>query len=165
MSLPPLPDIFGNYALGAFNEVVSPPAIDWLPQTPGWYAVAAALLLLLLRRGWFALRHWYRNRYRREALRRLQALEGADDLAAALNQLLKLCAMAAFSRSQVASLSGPEWPDFLNALCDTPPFTGADSEVLAIGIYRRDALDPERRRQLLAAADSWVRQHRNRYDA
>ena len=36
MSAPPLPDTFGNYALGDFFEVVSPAAISWLPQTAGW---------------------------------------------------------------------------------------------------------------------------------
>ena len=29
MSAPPLPDIFGNYALGEFVEVVAPNAISW----------------------------------------------------------------------------------------------------------------------------------------
>ena len=33
VSAPPLPETFGNYALGDFAEVVSPAAISWLPQT------------------------------------------------------------------------------------------------------------------------------------
>ena len=36
MSAPPLPEAFGNYALGDFVEVISPASISWLPQTPGW---------------------------------------------------------------------------------------------------------------------------------
>ena len=35
MSAPPLPDIFGNYILGDFVEVVSPENVSWLPQTVG----------------------------------------------------------------------------------------------------------------------------------
>ena len=77
MSAPPLPEIFGNYALGDFVEVVSPDAVSWLPQPAGWRVVAAALLGLALYRGWRALRRWYRNRYRREAAERLQRLAGA----------------------------------------------------------------------------------------
>ena len=164
MSLPALPDIFGNYALGDFNEVVSPPPIDWLPQTPGWYVVGAFLLALLLRQVWFRLRYWYRNRYRREALRRLEGLPGTESLAAEVNQLLKLCAMAACSRAEVARLSGPEWPCFLNGLCDDPPFDDAASELLAVGVYRGETLNAGGQQQLLAASRIWVRQHRNRYD-
>ena len=164
MSLPPLPDIFGNYALGEFNEVVSPPPVDWMPQTPGWYVVGALLLALLLRKAWHWLRHWHRNRYRREALRRLQSMEPGEALLAEVNQLLKLSAMAAFSRSQVASLSGAEWPGFLNALCETPPFGDAECELLSVGVYRQDSIDPPGAERLLLASRAWVRQHRNRYD-
>ena len=164
MSLPPLPDIFGNYALGDFNEVVSPAPVDWLPQTPGWYFVGAVMLALLLRQVWHWLRSWYRNRYRREAMRRLQALQPDNTLLAEINRLLKLSAMAAFSRAQVASLSGEEWPGFLNALCDVPPFTEVDCELLAVGVYRRERLDPSAADRLVMACQAWVTQHRNRYD-
>jgi hypothetical protein len=165
VSLPPLPEIFGNYALGDFNEVVSPPAIDWLPQTPGWYVVAAALAVLLLRRLWRALLHWHRNRYRGEALRRLAALAQTAGSPAAINEVLKLCAMAARSREQVASLSGPAWPDFLNGLCDSPPFDPDTREWLAERVYREDQPDPATAEALLVAAMRWVREHRNRFDA
>ncbi len=165
MSLPPLPDIFGNYALGDFNEVVSPPAIDWWPQTAGWYVVAALLLVWLAYRGWRALLHWHRNRYRREGARRLAALAPGPELLAGVNRVLKLSAMAAFTRTQVASLSGAAWPDFLNAACEQPAFDTETSAWLALGVYREQALDDADRRRLLAAAERWLREHRNRFDA
>jgi hypothetical protein len=165
MSLPPLPDIFGNYVLGDFNEVVSPPAIDWLPQTPGWYAIAALLALLLLRRLWRWLLYWQRNRYRGEARRRLQALGAGPGLPAQVNEILKLSAIAAVSREQVASLSGAEWPGFLNALCDTPPFAARDCDMLAVGVYRQDTIEDQDAQRLIDAAERWVSTHRNRFDA
>ena len=39
MSLPPLPETFGNYALHEFSEVASPDAISWLHKLSvgqGW---------------------------------------------------------------------------------------------------------------------------------
>ena len=54
MSAPPLPEAFGNYALGEFVEVVSPADISWLPQTAGWTWVGIALLLFAGHRGWRA---------------------------------------------------------------------------------------------------------------
>ena len=77
MSAPPLPDAFGNYALGEFVEVVPPPDISWWPQTTGWWWLGAVLAGFALHRGWKLLRHWYRNRYRREAAGRLQRLAGS----------------------------------------------------------------------------------------
>lgn len=165
MSLPPLPEIFGNYALGDFNEVVAPPGIDWLPQTPGWYALGTLLGLLLLRRLWRALLHWQRNRYRLEADRRLTRLRLDHALPLRVNEILKLSAMEAFSRQQVASLSGPQWPGFLNAMCATPPFDAAACEWLAVSVYREDTPDQTEAQQLVAAARRWVREHRNRFDA
>ncbi len=55
MSAPPLPDIFGNYVLGDFVEVVSPENISWLPQTAGWVWLGAFLLAVLLRYGYNAV--------------------------------------------------------------------------------------------------------------
>ena len=74
MSAPPLPETFGNYALGDFVEVTSPASISWLPQTPGWLLVAAVIAWYVGRWAWRRLAQLYRNRYRKEALARLQAI-------------------------------------------------------------------------------------------
>lgn len=174
MSAPPLPDAFGNYALGAFVEVVSPQAISWLPQTVGWWWLGAILLAALIRYGWKRLRHWYRNRYRREAAARLQQLANTHDrgvvdeqgtLISQVNRLLKLTALAAFTREQVASLSGTDWVSFLNNQCAAPPFSGEQGQLLALGAYSLQTLDTDTRQQLIAASLIWVREHRNKYHA
>ena len=113
MSVPPLPEIFGNYTLGDFVEVVSPEAVSWWPQTTGWLWLGAALLTWALYRAGLLLRHWYRNRYRAEATARLRRLSRDADtveLVQQVNRLLKLTALTAFSREQVARLSGAPWP-------------------------------------------------------
>ena len=109
MSAPPLPELFGNYALRDFFEVISPDSISWLPQTVGWRWLAAGLLLLAVRYSWRTLRHWYRNRYRREAIKRLQEVSknyGSPEFLTDLNRVLKITALVAYSREQVARLSG-----------------------------------------------------------
>ena len=167
MSAPPLPEVFGNYALGDFVEVVSPQAVSWLPQTPGWWLLGAGLLALALRRGWRWLRHWYRNRYRREALQRLQqiAAEHRDQaLVEEINKLLKITAITAYSRPAVASLCGEQWPEFLNRQCALPPFTAELAELLATGVYRTQALTASQGRTLLGASLDWVREHRTATD-
>ena len=93
MSAPALPEIFGNYALQDFAEIVSPENISWLPQTAGWLWLGLVLLGLALHCAWRALKHWYRNRYRREAIDRLQALAGlieSSELVAEIKRVLKI---------------------------------------------------------------------------
>ena len=78
-----------------------------------------------------------------------------------LNKLLKLTALAAFSREQVARLSGEEWVDFLNQHCTTPPFSLEHKDILTTGAYKKRALAENTRQQLLAASFTWVRSHEN----
>ncbi len=157
MSAPPLPEAFGNYALGDFVEAVSPEDISWLPQTIGWQILGLALLLLGLYRGWQGLRRWYRNRYRREATAKLKAWQQQPDgalLAEDVNRLLKLTALAAFPREQVAGLYGRDWVEFLNAQCPGAPFASAGR---APGwVYRAT---PGRTGGNWWASLSWVREH------
>ena len=167
MSAPPLPDAFGNYALGDFVEVVPPPDISWWPQTAGWWWLVTLLAGFALYRGWKLLRRWYRNRYRREAARRLQGLArsgSSDNLAGEINRLLKLTALVAYSREQVARLSGEEWVDFLNSHCPTPPFSPDQRHLLALASYTCQEVEPESGKQLLAASLAWVQQHENPRD-
>lgn len=167
MSAPPLPDAFGNYALGDFVEVVPPPDISWWPQTTGWWWLGAVLAGFALYHGWKRLRRWYRNRYRREAAGRLQRLAGSGSgasLVSEINRLLKLTALAAYSREQVARLSGEEWVDFLNRRCPSPPFSPEHGRLLALASYSGQAVEPEAGTRLLAASLAWVEQHENPQD-
>ena len=162
MSAPALPDAFGNYALGDFVEVASPAAIDWWPQTAGWLWVGAILLGYALYRGWHVLRHWYRNRYRREAASRLQRLAAdpaGPGIVADINKVLKLTAMAAYSREQVARLSGDEWVTFLNRRCPAAPFSPEQGQLLAVAAYTGKVVAADAGRQLLDAGLAWVQQH------
>ncbi len=164
MSAPPLPEVFGNYALGDFVEVVSPEAISWLPQTAGWRWLGLLVLLAILYRGAKILRRWYRNRYRREAtarVKRLLAEQHRHTGAGEINRLLKLTALAAFPRKEVASLCGPDWVEFLNRQCPRPAFSAQQAELLGAASYRLDPLDAGARRDLLAASLVWIREHRD----
>ena len=162
MSAPPLPEVFGNYALKDFVEVVPPEAISWLPQTAGWYWLGSLLAVLLLRFGWRRLRHWHHNRYRREAAARLQQLardSAQDTWLIELNKLLKLTALAAFSRDQVARLSGQEWVAFLNQRCASTPFSPEQCTLLARGVYECSTVTEATRDDLISACQSWVANH------
>ena len=166
MSAPPLPEVFGNYALGEFTEVVAPGAISWLPQTQGWFWVGLALGLYAARQGWLRLREWHRNRYRREALARLTELQSGADagLPTHINHLLKRTALAAWPRRQVARLSGREWVAFLNSACDPQPFGGELGQLLADGPYGVVSAEDDAADRLVQACARWISDHRGPRD-
>jgi hypothetical protein len=167
VNAPPLPDAFGNYTLGDFVEVVSPPDISWLPQTAGWAWLGGVLCAMVLYRAWRWLGHWHRNRYRREAVARLRGLSPEDlgeQLVAEVNKLLKLTAMVAYSRRRVASLYGQKWASFLNRQCPAAPFSSEQARLLATGAYNPVKLDAATATALLQSSLDWVREHREEHN-
>lgn len=97
----------------------APPAAYW-PQTWGWAVLLG--LLLVLAGAVIAVRRirWQRDRYRREALAELAALEHqiAQPRAhaaalRALPELIKRVALSMNASEPVAPLSGPQWQAFL----------------------------------------------------
>ncbi len=163
MSAPPLPEVFGNYALGEFVEVTPPDAISWLPQTVGWLWLGVGLLAILSHFGWKRLRLWYHNRYRREGAAQLQQLgdslhDGA--VVSEVNRSLKLVALAAYSRERVAKLSGDSWLHFLKNECTSPVFNEAQLDLLAYGSYKSTRIDRADAAALIEASVNWVMLHR-----
>jgi hypothetical protein len=167
MSAPPLPDVFGNYTLGDFVEVVPPDALSWWPQTTGWLFLGLGCTVFGGLAAWKKLRHWHANRYRREAaleIRKLASNPAGESLLPQVNRLLKRVALAAYSREDVAMLSGQLWADFLDQQCKAATFNDAQLELLASGSYRTLAIDEASARDLLDAAAVWIEYHRGALD-
>lgn len=167
MKAPPAPDVFGNYVLGDFSQIVLPLDVSWIPQTLGWKALAALLLLLLIYYVWRKANKYYHNRYRREGVARLKVVGDCDDsqtLVRELNQVLKLVAMVAYPRTAVASLSGPAWTGFLNQQCGVPVFNTQQEKFLASGSYQQIAIDRESAQNLVRASLAWIDIHRGAHD-
>lgn len=167
MNAPPVPEVFGNYALKDFSEIVYPQNISWIPQTLGWKCLGVLLLALLLYYLSRKIRKYYQNRYRREGTARLKAAQLSatpQGLISELNTLLKLVAMVAYPRAEVASLSGRAWSSFLNKQCAEPVFTKQQQEILGSGSYRQTALDPVSAKDLIQASLNWIDSHRGVQD-
>ncbi len=104
-------------------EVVEPPPPSWRPQPIGWPVAGAIVLALLAVTAWRWWRRYRANRYRREALAELARLradlsaspQARAHALAAMAELLKRTALAAWPRAQVASMAGAEWAKFLQA--------------------------------------------------
>lgn len=109
-------------SLAQLADVAQPPPPPWTPQTVGWEVLAVLLAGVALWLASRALRRYWRNRYRRDALAELKRLElqwkkdeRGTPVLVALPVLLKRCALAAWPRAQVAGLNGEAWARFIVA--------------------------------------------------
>ena len=161
-TLPSLPALFGNPLLrGELQEIVAPGPIDWLPQTLGWQILGLILALGFLQRAWRIFRVWLRNRYRREAQHRLRQL-GPSASASAINEVLKLTAMTAASRREVAALTGKIWCQWLQTRTPNLVFSTDTLQILGDALYDPQSdLSAAQREALVQQAHLWIGQHKD----
>ena len=150
-------------SLQNLNDIALPGAVPWWPPAPGWYAILAVLLALLLWTSFRALKAWRRNTYRRQALRELGAIESRGPGAACeVPVLLKRAALSAWPRAGLAALSGAQWHDFLDETAPGCVFSGAAGALLDRVSYRsieEGALSDAEFERLCGSARRWLKQH------
>lgn len=118
---------WGNYYIDGIVELSLPAPVSLWPTTPGWGWLLAGITLYGLIKLMSALKRYWRNRYRRLAVARLIALKkqfehGDQACLRQLPELLKACALQAYSRRQIAALQGPQWEAFLDSHYPGPAF-------------------------------------------
>ena len=153
-------------SLDLLNDIVLPEGVSWWPPAPGWYLVGIALGIALLALAWRGWRKWKKNQYRRQALRELASIRANGDVDALgrIPALLKRTALSAWPRTLVASLSGPDWHQFLDRTAGTDDFGSGAGQVLDRLSYGSDqSAKPSaaERDTALKAAEKWIRRHDN----
>lgn len=159
---------WGNYAIKGIVEVAEPLGVSLLPQTPGWYVLAVALLIVVALRIRQRRQRWKANAYRREALAELQRLsqriEGGDDTAAReLAPLLRATALHATERAAVAATEGDAWQAQLAQLaprCDPLPVDTLHQLAYASGTDTAQGLPAAELQSLLQRLEHWIAAHR-----
>lgn len=156
-------------SLQNLNDIVMPANVGWWPLAAGWYVLSAIMLVLLAWYGFRSLRSWIDNRYRRAALRELQALaedihsgQNPDSSLRQLPGLLKRTALSAYPRKKVASLSGADWQRFLNSTLPAPAFSDSTAATLDLISYSTGGLgsiEAERVTALVSASRTWLQHH------
>jgi hypothetical protein len=134
-------------------EPPEPSPVAMTPQTPGWTVLAILLALLAAWLVWRWVQHRRANAYRRAALAELNA---AGDDPAAIADVLRRTALAAWPRERVASLSGRAWLQFLDAT-GGGGFADGPGDALLAAPYREDAAPAPGLRDLAAR---WIRRHK-----
>ncbi|NVP56112.1 DUF4381 domain-containing protein [Mycoplana rhizolycopersici] len=150
-------------------DIALPPPVSMMPATWGWVALAALIALALAFALWRWRRHRAQNRYRREALAELAALEAAVGQAAGradalqrLPSLIKRTALAVWPRDAVAELAGQDWSDFLRTHAGKAVLDDETYRFFAETEYRLPAAGPaneDMARRAFAGARRWIEGH------
>ena len=164
-----------NSGLENLHEILLPDAVNWVPQTIGWYVIFGLVLFVTGYWVYGRLQRFRRNRYRRLALtelafieRELQQPEGRAKALAEIPVLLKQTALAAFPRSEVAGLSGDRWLAFLDKTMGGKDFTEGEGRLLPELAYapvsRISNIPGETIGKLLQIVRHWIKVHSREED-
>ncbi len=156
-------------SIDRLHDILVPAPVPWWPPAPGWWWVMGFALVILSALALRAFVRWQHNRYRREALGELTALEAslkdpAQRSAALLDlsELLKRTALTAYPRTRVAGLTGAEWSSFLDLTAKNASFSQGPGAALGNAVYDPRsvaALDENTIETLVRAARGWIRHH------
>lgn len=145
-----------------YGHLIEPSPVPFQFETPGWYVLGGLLLLLLIITAALLVRHYRRNRYRRNALRwldtRLPVLTPRQQWREA-DGVLKYLAMQVYGNTKVAPLQGEAWMQFLNqCLHRQQPFSAEDGTALQAVLYRDADAPPA---AFITKTKYWILHHRH----
>jgi hypothetical protein len=136
------------------RDIHAPVAPPLWPPAPGWWVLAALLVLATLAIGW-----WLRRRRRhRQALQSLydDTLEAATSPAERVAAVATLLRRAARRRDAAAErLEGDAWLAWLDAHAGVPGFGARHADLLLEGGYRRDLPEADVRALEFDARRAW----------
>ena len=152
--------------LANLHDIVPLQPVSWWPLAPGWYVLAFIIASLAFVFAWRARRRWLAQRYRRQALDELRAIQH-DSLepavtAANLMTLLKRTALSAYPRQQVAGLTGEDWWSFLDQCTSGETFREQLGPKTSALVYSDSpSIDASTAivQQLAVATEYWIRNH------
>jgi hypothetical protein len=143
-------------SLDHLHDLAMPGPVPWWPPAPGWYVLAAVILLAGAWQGWRGYQRWRGNRYRRAALRELAKANTVAQVA----EVLRRTALSIVPRETIANLSSTAWTNWLVKVCaeQMPPRV---QELLSGGLYSPQQ-QPSDQAAVKSYAAEWIRLHQNR---
>jgi len=141
-----------------------PKPVTFSFDTPGWYVLAALLLLtgVVLLIKW--RQHRIKNAYRRRALKAVKKLETqfvqqpGQNFTVQVMAIVRVAAMDAFGRRQVASLTGDAWLRFLESKGKNTKFTVYD-KVIQKAVFQDKPVEKKQTAAIIELSKKWIKTH------
>ncbi|MEJ1240242.1 DUF4381 domain-containing protein [Chryseolinea sp. T2] len=148
------------------GTLIEPQPVQFTWGAPGWYVLAASLLLAIAGIVLMIIRHYRKNRYRREAIdwlaRRESEMTGQrpDLIVYDATMLVKRIVMTRYGREHSATRKD-EWIAFLNEACKAQLFSTADGDWLTQTLYAGGQdIRKEDVTSYLDKTKTWIKRHR-----
>ena len=157
----PMPD---QQNLLQLHDIHLPAAASWWPPAPGWWILSAVILLLLTwivyRLGkWIKAALW-RKKLLSEFNQYHARIDAMDDtrLATEISRHLRQLALTLYPASEVASLTGTDWLEFLESHSRQKGFHEEPGCYLVEAPYKptENRLSTAQKKQLLKLARQWA---------
>lgn len=142
-------------SLDNLQDIIEMAPVSWWPFATGWWFVIVISLIGLLIQTYLSWRKWQSNAYRREALRLLQTTSSVAEI----SSLLKRTALSAGRRSDIASLTGPDWIAWLTQTSKGLSCPADVQELLTTGVYEKTQ-HPNQLSAVKRFAKGWILIHR-----
>ncbi|MFT5452533.1 MAG: hypothetical protein ACI9N9_002026 [Enterobacterales bacterium] len=149
--------------LEKLKDIHLPDAVSAWPPAPGWWILAFLMLALL---GWSIWIVWKRHQQKhllRVSIATLAKIEkdyekhqDPQQLIKQYSSLLRRISLALFSRSEVASLTGQPWLDFLDEQASTRLFKSEAGYLLLNAPYQKPDKSIEHLEQLNQSITLWI---------
>ena len=155
------------YTLNDLREIAIPEPVSFWPPAMGVWIIAGLAAIALAHLTLKRYNIWRANAYRRAGLLLLDEIEdnaeSLETIVGEISIILKRVALAAFTREQVASLTGEDWLNFLNQSYGGNGFFDNPGHLLKDATCRpngENAIDRNDSEKLLLLARTWIRQHK-----
>ncbi|CAM4382857.1 MAG: hypothetical protein LEGION0403_FIIPPAGN_00720 [Legionella sp.] len=149
--------------LTQLKDIHLPGAIGWWPLAPGWYALITLLILLVVVLAAYIYRRHHYALAKKQALVLLASYQknyekehNTPSSSAQISELLRRVALVYYPRTEVASLHGDAWLQFLNQTSNGIDFNAIRALLLDAPFKATDTsidLSP-----LFTHAKRWIKQ-------
>jgi hypothetical protein len=150
--------VSGHSSSIQLHELYEPAPVTFRLETPGWIILAGIILMIILLVAVRQIRKYINNRYRREALQKLENLDNAAEVFPQLLVVLKKTAIHTFGRDKVGHLYGMEWLSFLEKTGKDVRMTDYHDQVMNT-VYAGKEMEQDAHEAILLNAKKWIRTH------
>ncbi|UXX78777.1 DUF4381 domain-containing protein [Reichenbachiella carrageenanivorans] len=142
----------------ALQGLYEPPPVAFTFETVGWSVLVGLIVLILVIVIFFQIRKYIHNRYRREAIQEIEALDLDQTPLRTSLMIIKRVAIQVFGREQVGALHGRVWLEFLEKSAKGVQFARYEADI-QLALYADQPVDETTQQEIISNAKKWILTH------